>query len=102
MNIPNKTVLITGDANRSRAAILPLLFMIVFPIDGFATILEPQTVAAWDDYLRVVDASPQSRVSPAGRFLWSLETQSALLKSGVEKSSSLPQASRLQRKCPAD
>jgi hypothetical protein len=46
---------------------------LLFPIRADAANLKPETLAAWDNYLRTVDANLQKQVRPGGRFLWTFE-----------------------------
>jgi hypothetical protein len=57
----------------ARAVVLLFLAAIAFPVSASAAALKPETAAAWNDYLRTVDASLQDRVRPGGRFLWTFE-----------------------------
>ncbi len=52
---------------------LLLLAIIVFPIEADAATLKPETVTAWDDYLRSASATPQDRLRSGGSFLWTFE-----------------------------
>ena len=50
-----------------------LLYLLASPVQAKAAALQSETVAAWEDYVRAVDASLQARVSRRGSFLWTLE-----------------------------
>ena len=41
-----------------------LLYLLASPVQANAATLQSETVAAWEDYVRAVDASLQARVSP--------------------------------------
>jgi hypothetical protein len=46
---------------------------LAFPIQTHAADLKPETVAAWDDYVRAVSDMQERRARPDGRFLWTFE-----------------------------
>jgi hypothetical protein len=57
-----------------RAVILPLLAIMVFPIEADAAMLRPETVADWDVYLQSANSTKlQDRLRPGGSFLWTFE-----------------------------
>jgi hypothetical protein len=68
----------------ARALGLIFLAAITFPMRAEAAVLKPETVAAWDDYLRAADATLQNRVRPGGSFLWTFENaeRAARVQSG--------------------
>ena len=63
-----------------RAAALLVLIPLLFPAAASGATLKPETVAAWDGYLRTVDASLQERVRPGGSFLWTFEDAERAVK----------------------
>ena len=46
------------------------LMVLVSPSNAGAAKLKPETVQAWEEYIRIADARIQSRLSPGGSFLW--------------------------------
>ncbi len=50
-----------------------LLYLVASPVEAKAATLQSETIAAWEDYVRAVDANLQARVSRGGSFLWTLE-----------------------------
>src|SRR3974390_2725124 len=55
----------------SRLPVFRLAVVLVMVLSvGQAAELKPETAAAWDRYLRSLDAKMQERLRPDGRFLW--------------------------------
>jgi hypothetical protein len=70
-----------------RAAFVPsalklalLLAIFLVPIRVGAATLKPETVAAWEEYLRTADANLNERVRPGGTFLWTFENEDRAAK----------------------
>ncbi len=54
----------------------PLWFAaLVLPCAALAASLQPETVAAWNDYLNAVNCNLHERAQPGGSFLWTFENQ---------------------------
>ena len=52
---------------------LIMLLAVLLPVQARAANLQPETVAAWDEYVRAANAALQNRVRPGGEFLWARE-----------------------------
>ncbi len=50
-----------------------LAAILAFPAGAKAASMNSETLGAWNEYLREVDANLQCRVRPGGSFLWTLE-----------------------------
>jgi len=57
-----------------------LLGALLFPLRVHAANLKPETVAAWDDYVRSTNVSLENRVRPGGSFLWTGEAPERIAK----------------------
>jgi hypothetical protein len=57
-----------------------LLGALLLPVKVQAANLKPETVAAWDDYVRSTSISFESRVRPGGSFLWTDEAPERIAK----------------------
>jgi len=62
---------------------LPLTLLVAalaLPIQTHAADLRPETVAAWDDYVRAVSDAQERRARPGGNFLWTFEDPARIAK----------------------
>jgi hypothetical protein len=63
----------TGSASRSRIATVAAAVLIVFApfaLGASELKLKPETLNAWDDYIREVNSRMQARLQPGAKFLW--------------------------------
>ncbi len=61
---------LASQARIATAVLAPLLFSVPMALKASELRLKPETLTAWDQYVREANSRMQARLQPGGRFLW--------------------------------